>query len=627
MTQVEMKKVLLLTMPFRSLGYPSIGISLLKSILNKEGISCHIKYFNIDFADMIGPEKYEKIFSEQSWKISLGEWLFAQEYFGEKLPPASEYRKYIDQFAGCANLSEVFNIKNIISPFLDRCMNSLDWEAYDVIGFSSMFEQNMASVALAHRIKLLYPTKIIVFGGANCEREMGIELHNRFPFIDYICSGEADYSFPELVKKLSNKQSVDDIPGIIYRKNGKSILTPGDTTVKNLDSLPYPDYKDYFDQLDQFSFPLSICVGVDMETSRGCWWGVKSQCKFCGLNGGLIRFRSKSKDRVINELIYLAEKYIKKYKLPWICMVDNILDMKYFKDLLPELKQMGWTIPIFWETKSNLNKEQVQMLSEVGVICIQPGIESLNTHVLKLMSKGVTAIQNIQLLKYCKQFGVHPEWNILTKFPNETFEDYKQMTDMIYKIVHLPPPEVRASFELDRFSPYFVNPGEYGIIDIRPGGIYRFIYPFEESSLFNLAYHFEFNYRDDVTPPDCEKDLEYAMNYWQECYANNEYLHSVETSPSTLVIEDGRSNARISRIVLESSQKDIYEYCDRIRTLSSVFSYIREKYGNFAVRERDVKDFLDEMVSLNLMVSEDNRYLSIAVPAENGYAHGRQFPY
>ena len=45
---------------------------------------------------------------------------------------------------------------------------------------------------------------------------------------------------------------------------------------------------------------------------------------------------------------------------------------------------------------------------------IQPGIESLSDHVLKLMRKGTTALQNIQLLKWCREYGVQPEWNLLS---------------------------------------------------------------------------------------------------------------------------------------------------------------------------------------------------------------------
>lgn len=617
-----MKKVLLINMPFFSITNPSIGISLLKSGLSNNGIPCDIKYFNIVLAKMIGTDLYESICEYEQG--ALAERHFAREYFKEGLPDEKDFFKQ-DIFANAINT--LSDISRLIAPFLERCMDSVCWEDYNVVGFSSMFQQNLASITLAHMIKLHDPQKIIIFGGANCEGKMGLALHRNFPFIDYVCSGEADYTFPELVKRVSNKESARGIAGVIYHENGESRTAQSTQAIRDMDSLPYPDYDDYFTQLKAASLSSSECYNIPMETSRGCWWGQKSQCKFCGLNGGAISFRSKSKNRVIKELVCLMEKYAKRYNIARISMVDNILDTNYFKDLIPLLKKVKLPVELFFEVKSNLSKEQVKMLSEAGITEIQPGIESINTHVLKLMNKGVTALQNIQLLKYCKQYYIYPVWNILTGFPGENLDDYMQMINLINKVTHLPPPGECFPFALHRFSPFFSDPEKYGIINVRPHNHYRFIYPFDESQLSNLVYYFEFDYKDNVKPPDCDRELTEAVNYWQEGYADNEYLHSIKTSLSTLVIKDGRSNAQISRIVLESSQKDIYEYCDRIRSLSSVFSYIREKHGDFAVRERNIKDFLDEMVSLNFMVSEDNKYLSIAVPAENGYAQSRRVSY
>ncbi len=624
-----MKRVLLIAMPFATTVHPSIGISLLKARLHEEGIPCDIKYFNFDFAEMIGRNKYEEMCQSQGDKTLIREWPFAKHYFGDQLPEEQEYIKYLEQIYGKPRIhfDHFLGIKEHVKPFIDNCINSTPWELYDVIGFTTMFEQNLSSIVLAHRIKLYDPNKTIVFGGANCDHEMGVELHHCIPVIDYVCSGEADFTFPELVKRIREQRSAQGIPGIIYRNGKDSKVTAGTASVENLDSLPYPDYDDYFRRtahetvhLSGFQKNYGVPPGLPMESSRGCWWGQKSQCKFCGLNRGTIGFRSKSDNRILDELDHLTNKYNESD----IFMVDNILDMKYFHGFLLELKKRQMPIQLFFETKANLNKEQVQILHDAGVSLIQPGIESLNTHVLKLMAKGVSSLQNIQLLKYCQQFGVYPGWSIITGFPGEREEDYRQMINLIYRIIHLPPPYANASFSLQRFSPYFAEPEKYGITSIRPESAYKFIYPFEDSKLFNLAYFFEFDYKNNVVPPDYDRELTDAVNYWQECYANNEYLHSIKTSPSTLLIEDGRSNARISRIVLESFQKDIYEYCDRIRGFSSVFSYIREKYGNLAVRERDVRDFLDEMVSLNLMVSEDDRYLSIAVHVEKGRTRGRK---
>ncbi len=619
-----MKKVLLINMPFSTVTYPSLAISLLKARLCENGIDCDTKHLNIVFAEMIGLDTYEAICLEQNGGIFFGERIFAQEYFGKQIPSDEKYISFLKQCTQTPGdySDHYIHIKGFVKPFIELCIESITWEQYDIVGFSTMFEQNLASIVLASHIKRLYKNKTIVFGGANCEREMGLELHRNFPFIDIVCSGEGDLNFPELVKRILKKQSTDNIQGIIYRKNGKSIVAPELAPVRNLDTLPYPDFDDYFLQLSQSSFPSSTCTELQMETSRGCWWGEKSRCTFCGLNGYSISYRSKGEDRVVNELTYLMDKYMNKYNIPQISMVDNILDMKYFKELLPKIKEINLNRLIFWETKSNLNKEQVQLLYEAGITYVQPGIESLSTHVLKLMKKGVSVLQNIQFLKDCKQIGVYPSWNIIFGFPEEKIEDYKQMLELINKITHLQPPDQLGPFMLQRFSPYFNNPEKFGITNVSPKNAYRFVYPYKDSNLFNLAYYFKFDFRDDVKPPDYDKELTQTVNYWRQCFENHENLYSYKKSPSVSLIVDERQNAVIPQIILESFYKDTYEYCDRIHSFPSIFSRIRKRYNDYPVRERDLKDFLEEMVSLNLMVREGDRYLSLAISLDEKQAAG-----
>src|SRR5213075_59060 len=102
------------------------------------------------------------------------------------------------------------------------CLQSYDWSAYKIVGFTSTFQQNLASLALAGRIKQRHPEVLIAFGGSNCEGEMGVELHRQFSFLDVVCSGEGDLNFPEFVERIAGGESPAEISldGIIVRRNG-----------------------------------------------------------------------------------------------------------------------------------------------------------------------------------------------------------------------------------------------------------------------------------------------------------------------------------------------------------------------------------------------------------------------
>lgn len=622
-----MQKILLLSMPFASVLLPTVGVSLLKAILREAGISCEIKYPNLALAEMIGLDRYERICGSQGGNLLIGERLFAGDYFSEKLPDEAGYLDCFRRSEGRSNLllGDFLAAKGAINPFLIRCMEDIRWEEYDIVGFSTMFEQNMSSVALARRIKLLHPAKPIVFGGANCEGEMGAELMKCFPEIDYVCSGEADIGFPELVKRIRRGESVGDVPGIVYRRSGALIANPPEA-IEDLGSLPYPDYNDYFGRLEHASFSPPVCVELPMETSRGCWWGEKSQCTFCGQNGASIHFRSKDKDRVIEELYYLSGQHVGKYKgsrVVQISMVDNILDMNYFKEVIPEIGRLGLPVPLFWETKANLNRRQVRLLSEAGVTHIQPGVESLSTNLLRLMKKGVTALQNIQLLKYCRQFGILPDWGIMTGFPGEEIADYELLIELIYKVTHLPPPGAHFPFVLQRFSPYFNDPAKYGLVEVRPEEAYSWVYPFDVASISRLAYNFRFDYREKVLPRDCYERLAKAVDHWQQSHDGDATLRCVRISASSLLLDDRRPNAVARRVVLTASRKGIYEYCDQIRSMAEIFSFIRSKFETEPVRPRDIRAFLDEMVSFDLMVCEGDMYLSLAISHQTG-GHGQE---
>src|SRR5262249_21925757 len=160
-----------------------------------------------------------------------------------------------------------------------------------------------------------------------------------------------------------------------------------------------------------------------------------------------------------------------------------------FRDLLPALAARNRSTQMFYEVKANLTNEQVEMLHEAGINRIQPGIESLSDHVLTLMRKGTTALKNIQLLKWCRQYGISADWNLLYGFPGETREDYREMMRLFPAIRFLGPPVAWGPVRMDRFSPYFDSPSQFGMQNVRPLAPYSHLYPFPEESLAKIAYY------------------------------------------------------------------------------------------------------------------------------------------
>jgi ribosomal peptide maturation radical SAM protein 1 len=601
--------VLFVAMPFGA-ARPAIGASLLKAELELAGVASRVLYLNMRFAKRLGSRDYEEIAERMPTQSLAGDWVFSASLFGER-PKADaawtsafseRFTKYLGPEPALVTLKRA---RSVAEAFLDECVSSVDWRAYDVIGFTSTFFQHVASLALARRVKAQHPHLLIAFGGGNCEGEMGLQLHRSFPFVDYVCSGEADISFPTLLQTLIEGGDVATIPGVISRHDGRSrykSLVP--ERVRDLDLLPYPNYDDYFEQRAEVWPDDKRSAGVLMESSRGCWWGEKHHCTFCGLNGMSMAFRSKSAHRVLEEIAALSERYEPSF----IAMVDNILDMHYFRDLLPALRERRLGLQLFYETKANLTKEQVRILGEAGVGTIQPGIESLSTNVLRIMRKGTTAVQNVQLLKWCKELGVKAYWNLIYGFPGEDVSDYLATRDIIDSIHHLQPPVSIGSIRLDRFSPNFVSAAELGISNIRPDRSYLYVYALPEEDLKHLAYYFEHDYVDGRDPETYVGEARRAVRRWHEESRGRGLVFA--DHGDMLGIWDFRAGARQTVTILAGEERALYLYCDQHRSRQKIDQF----WAELGTGNCDLDAVLGRLVESRLMIELDGRYLSLAIP-------------
>lgn len=597
------KSVLLINMPFVSVEYPSIALGLFKSKFRMEGIPCHVENLNALFAEMVGWDNYNSL-THMSGTFA-GEQMFARVFFGSSIP--DDHTFYIDMLnkAVPGFAERLNNIKSWVIPFISLCMERISWNSYDIIGFTCLFEQNVPSLTLACQIKKQYPEKIIVFGGPNCEDIMGYTLHKNFPFIDYVFTGEADETFPEFVKLLSAGKPILDVPGIIYRENGLSCSTGDPPYIRNMDSLPYPDYDDYFFFLNHSSLSDMFSPFLLFETARGCWWGEKQKCIFCGLNGSNIKFRSKSAGHVIEELSYLVTKY---KQIDFLQVVDNVLDNSYFDTLLPEITKLDLNTKFYFEVRPTIGKKQLKTLNEAGCYSFQAGIENLSQRILKLMRKGTTSLHNARLLKWARQFGMTVGWNVIYGFPGEAPEDYARMNELSQILIHLDPPSSVDKFRLDRFSYLFDHADFIGLKNIRPEKIYYYIYPFRDETLFNLSYHFDY---DLVSPVDDKGYLERFGKTIMQWKNNQYYCYSVLLTDTT-AIYDNRPVATSPMHIIAGVRKWIYEYCDDIRNTEQIKLWLKKKHRR-VLDEVSIRKILAEFLSNKLMIQENNKYLSIAV--------------
>jgi ribosomal peptide maturation radical SAM protein 1 len=650
------KRVLLLDMPFHSLDSPAIGLSLLKAGLERAGLPCDIRYLNLAFVERLCHSQ-EELVEAMNLFIAyrdvgsdfglLPDWLFSTDLFGERdgeatcpledLLPRFRQPSPVPLAMFDADLQawsrRVRQMRAQVAPFLEECLARLDWDAYDIVGFTCNYQQAVASLALARRLKARYPEMTILFGGANCEREMGEALHRLFPFVDIVCSGKADWLLPELVRRLRAGEELNDLPGLAFRRDGARCSTMSLPPLGGaLDDLPYPDYDDYFAQLEQNMLAGVIGSHLPFETARGCWWGQRSHCTFCGLNGASLTYACKSPERVLAELTFLSERY----RVRTFESVDNILEMRYFRTLLLALEASRLGLRLLYEIRADLTKEQVYRLKAAGIQDIQVGIESFSASILRLMRKGTTGLQNVQLLKWAREAGLHVMWNVLVGFPGEDPAEYPRMAGIMSALNHLEPPQNCRLIQLHRFSPYYDDQAALGVAGVRPPEMYHEIYPFRDEDLAQIAYFFDFDHADGRDPWAYVRPVFEAVAAWTR---NRGASLTYTPSGESLLIRDERGPAA-TWVHLSGPQRAVYEFCDAAQALPAIRTCAQEAcraqraapaLGTGAelptgacqpagLREGEysmagLERLLAELVDLRLILHDDGRYLSLATCA------------
>lgn len=598
---------LLVCMPFGALDRPALGLSLLTAEAERAGVACDVRYFTFAFAELVGVMEYAWLVNDLPHEALAGEWIFTPALYGPRPAQDAGYVREIlrGRFSlGEAEVSRVMRARAYVEPFLDHCVSAVRWADHDLVGFTSTFQQNIASLALAQRVKAAHPQVAIAFGGANWEGEMGEALHRRFEFVDVACSGEADESFPRLLNTLADGASPAAIPGIVYRAAGRTVATPP-KPVEDLDSLPMPDFGAYFRDLDASPCRFDISPRLLVETARGCWWGAHSHCTFCGLNGSTMAFRSKSPERAISEIRALTEWY----GVGTVSVVDNILDLRYVRTVLPALAD-GPPLDLFWEVKANLSRQQVRALADAGVRHVQPGIESMSNHVLELLRKGTTMHRNVQLLKWAREYGVGVEWNLLFGAPGENPGDVATQVRLFRSIGFLDPPGACGPIRLDRFSPYHADPASFGLCNVRALAPYRFLYDVGPPELDRIAYHFEFDYADDHDPFAAIEPCLRAVERWRAERAAGGGVWAFDRPDESLTILDDRPGRPRRSSTLNGWKATIFRACDRARTLPEITGL--DGVADTAAPDQ-VLTFLDRCCTTEVMVADGQRWQALAV--------------
>lgn len=345
-------------------------------------------------------------------------------------PDLMEFPSFFDKVGGVISRSRTFlvplGILYLISnsskkiDFIDnRITRYSDEELYnklknfDVVGFGGTVTEVKQAKNVA---KLLRESGVItIYGGPNATLNYSQYVNN----FDIIVKGEGEITFEEVLNSLENQEPLDNILGIVYKKDDKIVHNPDRSYIQDLDILKYPA-REILD-LEKYSRSKSTYLNKSpMDTvlsSRGCPF----MCTFCASKLIWKRtYRKRHVEIVIEEIKYLMDNFGTKS----IYFREDLFTMS--REWVLNFCERVKSLDIEWMCESRVDtvdKEVLRAMKDAGCTGMWFGIESCSNTTLKLIKKCFTIEQVKNTIKHCNEVGITCGGVFIFGFPHETRED------------------------------------------------------------------------------------------------------------------------------------------------------------------------------------------------------------
>lgn len=249
---------------------------------------------------------------------------------------------------------------------------------------------------------------------------------------DYIVLGEGEMGLLELIEKLNENESVDDVSGIAFYNNSNIINTGRRSVIRNVDELPMPAW----DLVDIASYKnlwkkKHGYFSLNMVGSRGCVF----KCNWCAKPLFGNRYNARSPESVVAELKLLVNEFGAEHI--WFC--DDIFGIKntWIKEFADLVEQEGLKFKFKIQSRADLLLEgnTVKYLSKAGCDEVWIGAESGSQKILDAMDKGTTVEQIYMSRMLLKKFDIKSAFFLQFGYPGETKDDINATLKMVMDLM------------------------------------------------------------------------------------------------------------------------------------------------------------------------------------------------
>lgn len=567
--------VLLVSMPWTALEEPSLGLSMLRAVLDGEGIPARVWHLNLSLLRHLRVTTYLAL----AGRFALNDFVFSGVLSG---PPSHRQLRWLrhkteelldtglvdaGEWGGVDGVVEqlVHLRGEVIPAWLAEAADQIAASDATLVGFTCMFDQTVASLALAREVRRRAPGKTIALGGYAVREPTGGAVMRAFPWVDAVCTGEGDDVIVPLARASAGELPLASVPGLLVRGDGGAVVRTATPPAFEMERSVTPNFDDYFADVAALDREHRVQVEVEtlpLETSRGCWWGQVKHCVFCGIHDDDLRYRTRPAEDVLASLETLRARH----GIAGFRFSDYILPHAYFQTLLPMLAQRGAPFRLACEMKANSSHGHFGQLAAAGFREVQPGIESFSSRVLRSMDKGVTAALNVQTLVLGRRHGIHIHYNLLYGLPDDDAADYEAMLASLPRLLHLNPPLTNVPVQITRYAPLHVDPARFGIPAARYEPSYEVIFSeeFLEQTGFDLndfCYYFDRPFQNSPRLSALYRRIVAVVDGWRRVYAERTPVLWYDLDEDGIVFFDSRHDAAGRVVRLGADEAVVYARC------------------------------------------------------------------
>ncbi|MBU1289748.1 B12-binding domain-containing radical SAM protein [Patescibacteria group bacterium] len=301
-------------------------------------------------------------------------------------------------------------------------------------------------IKVAERLKKLLPNAFIVLVGTHPSAvpEETLGFSNK---IDAVAKGEYDYTIRDLAYCLKNKDGLEKVDGLIFRKNSQIIINQPRILIENLDEIPFVSqvYKKYFN-IKKYFFAASDYPFVMMITGRGCPF----RCFFCVYPQTFHsrKYRFRSPENVVKEFEYIVENLpeVKEIGIEDDTFTaDRKRTVKICQLLIERQIKMKW----YCNVRADLDLATMKWMKKAGCHLLTIGFESGNQNVLNNIHKGITIEQIKEFTKNARKTDILVHGCFMAGNPGETKETLEETLTLAKEI----------NCDSMQFYPLIVYPG------------------------------------------------------------------------------------------------------------------------------------------------------------------------